>query len=315
MRKMGVYLSNDRLTNMGVKSNMKYFEGNTLILSALLMSLLTANGLSQQPQTRPPLTDNENPLLIGKRNINQQQINFYSVEKEQALGNRLAAEFEQTSRIVEGSVVTAYLTGLVRNLTLHSDATVPISIKVVNSEEVNAFALPGGFLYVNLGLMRAVETEAELVAVVSHLIAHVAARHGIEMASKAELLIMASYQHIYFADWIGVNLNYTLPLGLLSFARKNEFEADVLAAQYSWAAGYDPTGLIKFYEKSSQSPASNAPSSFNPHPQPLVRISKLKELIALFPVRENLIATTEEFNRMKASLPAEPSNNPQLRRN
>jgi beta-barrel assembly-enhancing protease len=179
---------------------------------------------------------------------------------------------------------------------------------------VNAFALPGGFLYVNLGLMRAVETEAELAAVISHLIAHVAARHGVEMASKSEILNWARSQQVFFPDRISVNLNSVLPLGFLSFARRNELEADMLGAQYSWAAGYDPTGLIKYYERGSE-PQSGSISRINsPHPPPSVRISKLKELIARFPVRENLITTTEEFKGMKASLPAEPPNKPQLRR-
>jgi len=279
-------------------------KGNALILFTLFLMLLPADGFSQQPQTAPPLTENQNPQLIGKRNINKQQINFYSKVKELALGTQLAEEFEQRAKIVRESEVTAYLTNLVRNLALHSDATTPINVKLVDSEKVDAFALPGGFLYVNLGLMRAVETEAELAAVISHLIAHVAARHGVEMASKSEILNWASIQHVVFADSAGIGLNSVIPLSLLAFARRNEFEADMLGAQYTWAAGYDPTGMIKYYEKDSQPKPGSISRIYSTHPLPSVRISKLKELIARFPERENLIITTEEFKHMKASLPA-----------
>ena len=292
-----------------------YHKGNALILFTLFLMFLPADGFSQQPQTRPPLTENENPQLIGKRNINRQQINFYSAEKELALGRKLAEEFEEQARIVGESEVTAYLTGLVRNLALHSDATASINLKLVDSEKVDAFALPGGFLYLNLGLIRTVETEAELAAVISHLIAHVAARHGVEMASKSQILNWASIQYVVFADSSGVGLNPAFPLSLLAFARRNEFEADMLGAQYSWAAGYDPTGLIKYYEKESPPQPGSISKIYSTHPLPSVRISKLKELIALFPERENLITTSEEFKRVKASLPSESPNKPQLRRN
>jgi predicted Zn-dependent protease len=140
------------------KCMMRYRDSNALILSLLLLAHWPANGLSQQPQTNQPLTENENPLLIGKRNINKQQINFYSADKEIALGRRLAAEIEQQSKILNDTGVTDYLARIGQNLALNSDATIPMTIKVVDSEDVNAFALPGGFLYVNLGLIRSVET-------------------------------------------------------------------------------------------------------------------------------------------------------------
>ena len=121
---------------------MSYRDSNTLILSLLLLALWPANGLSQQPQTNQLLTENENPLLIGNRNINKQQINLYSADKEIALGRRLAAEIEQQSKILNDAGVTDYLARIGQNLALNSDATIPMTIKVVDSEDVNAFALP-----------------------------------------------------------------------------------------------------------------------------------------------------------------------------
>jgi predicted Zn-dependent protease len=282
-----------------------YRDSNRLILSLLLLALWPANGFSQQPQTKRPLTENEDPLLIGKRNINKQQINFYSTEKEIALGRQLAAEIEQQSRLVDDAGVTDYLAKLGRNLALHSDSAIPVTIKLVDSEEVSAAALPGGFLYVNLGLMRAVETESELAAVIAHLIAHVAARHGIEFGSKTELSGITAFRQVIFTEkqYGGLSASQDrFSITVLAFRRKAEAEADALGAQYAWAAGYDSAGLIKFYEKNSQSTMSSA-RIFSPHPLLSERISKLKELIARFPDREKHIINTEEFDRVKARLP------------
>ena len=295
---------------------MSYRYSNALILSLLLLALWSANGFSQQPQTKRPLTENEDPLLIGKRNINKQQINIYSTEKEIALGRQLAAEIEQQSRLVDDAGVADYLANLCRNLALHSDAAIPVTIKVVDSEEVSAVALPGGFLYINLGLMRVVETESELAAVIAHLIAHVAARHGGEFASKAELLGHAAFQQVVLAEKLDGSLSASqdrVSIAVLAFRRKAEAEADALGAQYAWAAGYDLNGLIKFYEKASQSEMGGA-RIFSPYPLPSERISKVKELIERFPEREKQIVNTEDFDRVKARLPLEPPKNQPFRR-
>ncbi len=296
---------------------MSYRNSNALIFSALLLALWPANGSGQQLQTRPPLTENENPLLIGKRNINKNQVNFYSIEKEFTLGRQLATEIEQQYRLVDDAGVTTYLTTLGRNLALHSDATIPVTLKLVDSEEVNAFVLPGGFLYVTLGLMRAVETESELAGVISHLIAHVAARHGVESASKAEIIGQAGIHQVVFAERQDGGLNPSrgeAAIASLAFRRKAEAEADALGAQYIWAAGYDPGGLIRFYGKVSQSKEGGVARIFSPHPSPSERASKVKELIARFPEREKQIINTEEFIRVRSRLPQAPQRNQLFRR-
>jgi beta-barrel assembly-enhancing protease len=290
-----------------------YYKGNTLILSVLLLALWPAIGLSQQ-QPNQPLSENENPLLIGKRNINKNQINFYSVERQIALGNQLAEEFEKQSKLIDDAALTVYLKNLGRNLASHSDTKIPVTIKVVDSEAVNAFALPGGFLYLNLGLMRVVETESELAAVIGHLIAHVAAHHSVELASKVQNLNRARLRQGIFDESRDNGSNLAAPLAVIALQRKMAAEADMLGVQYAWASGYNPSSLIKFYEKSSQPEASSVARVFSTHPHTTERITKVNDLIARFPERAAYTVNTADFNRVKLGLPSEPLKNQKFRR-
>jgi predicted Zn-dependent protease len=287
------------------------YKSNTLILSVLLLALWPAIGFSQQQQTRQPLSENENPLLIGKRNINKNQINFYSVGKQIALGRQLAEEFEKQSKLIDDAALNVYLKNLGRNLASHSDTKIPVTIKVVDSEAVNAFALPGGFLYLNLGLMRAVETESELAAVIGHLIAHVAAHHSVELASKVQILNRAELRQGVF-DENGSNLSVSL--ASLKFRRKMAAEADMLGVQYAWASGYDPSSLIKFYEKGNQREVGTIARVFSTHPLITERITKVNDLIARFPERGTYTVNTADFNRVKLGLPSGPPENQKFRR-
>ena len=142
---------------------------------------------SSEKSSSKSLDDKNNPALIGKRDINKGSIQFYSIEREVAIGRQLAAEVDRSSKIINDPIVTEYINRVAQNVVLHSDSKVPFTIKVIDSQEVNAFALPGGFLYVNRGLLEAAENEAEVAGVIAHEIAHVAARHGMEQASKGEL--------------------------------------------------------------------------------------------------------------------------------
>src|SRR6476660_9714339 len=139
------------------------------------------------PAGKGKLSDDENPLMIGKRNINKHQLDFYSLEKEVGIGRGLAADVDRQGKFIDDPVITEYVNRVGQNLALHSDAKIPFTIKVLDSDDVNAFALPGGFLYVNKGAILAADSEAELAGVMAHEIAHVAARHGVEQASKATL--------------------------------------------------------------------------------------------------------------------------------
>lgn len=198
-----------------------------------LVALLVMSAVSFQvvvAQNQKPLDEKEDPRLIGKRNINKRQINFHSLEKEIALGRQLANQIDQQLKMVEDPVTTEYVNRIGQNLVLHSDAQVPFTIKVIDTDEINAFALPGGFFYVNKGLILAAENESELAGVMAHEIAHVAARHGMEQYSKAELVQYGTIPLIFigglpgYAAWNAAGV--AIPLTFLKFSRSAEAEAD-----------------------------------------------------------------------------------------
>jgi beta-barrel assembly-enhancing protease len=255
------------------------------------------------------LTDDENPLMIGKRNINTHQINFYSLNKEVNLGRQLAADVDRQGKFIEDPVVTEFVNRVGQNIALHSDAKIPFTIKVLDSDDVNAFALPGGFLYVNKGAILAADTEAELAGVMAHEIAHVAARHGVEQASKATLANYAMIPLIFMTGGLGYiayqAAQIGVPLTFLKFSRNVESEADKLGAQYLWAAGYDPNNFLSFFEKLEKK-EKHKPGTlsklFGTHPPTPDRIVKVHDLLARFPDRDEYTVSTSEFNRVKSRL-------------
>src|SRR5262249_45629446 len=200
-----------------------------------------------------PLEEDENPELIGKRDINKHQLNFYSLGKEIAIGRQLAMQTDQESKFVTDPVITEYVNRIGQSIVLHSDAKVRFTIKVIDSDEINAFALPGGFFYVNKGLILEADSEAEVAGVMAHEIAHVAARHGVEQASKGTLVNYASIPLIFLGGLGGYAARQVaglaIPIGFLRFSRGAEEEADALGVQYLWSAGYDPHAMVTFFEK------------------------------------------------------------------
>ena len=255
------------------------------------------------------LSDDENPLMIGKRNINAHQINFYSLNKEVALGRQLAADVDRQGKFIEDPVVTEFVNRVGQNIALHSDAKIPFTIKVLDSDDVNAFALPGGFLYVNKGAILAADTESELAGVMAHEIGHVAARHGVEQASKATLANYAMIPLIFMTGGLGYiayqAAQIGVPLTFLKFSRNVESEADKLGAEYMWAAGYDPNNFLSFFEKLEKK-EKHKPGTlsklFGTHPPTPDRIAKVHDLLARFPDRDEYTVSTSEFNRVKSRL-------------
>src|SRR5690242_1627127 len=176
----------------------------------------------------------KDPDEIGNRDVGK-GVNFYSLEKEIALGKQLAQEVERQAKIIDDPIIAEYVNRVGQNLVRNSDAKVPFTIKVLDSEEVNAFALPGGFFFVNSGLMLKAESEAELAGVMAHEIAHVAARHGTKQATKGELINIASIPLIFMGGWTGYAIRQgaglAIPLGFLKFSQSMEAEADYLGLQ------------------------------------------------------------------------------------
>jgi len=271
-----------------------------------------ASQQAAQSNTSRPLAEKEDPRLIGKRKINGGFINSISggLDKEVAQGRQLAAEVDRQAKFIDDPVITEYINRVGQNVVLHSDARLPFTIKVIDSDEVNAFALPGGFFYVNKGLILAADNEAEVAGVMAHEIAHVTARHAMENQAKgmlAELGLMAG--SIFLGGLGGMLINqgaqFGALLGFMKFSRSAESEADQLGVQYLWAAGYDPNAMSTMFEKlaaKNKKKPGTFSKLFESHPQSLDRMEATRQLVARFPDKEEYILSTSEFQRVKARL-------------
>jgi predicted Zn-dependent protease len=267
---------------------------------------------------------------IGNREVDK-GINFYSLEKEIGLGKQLAQEVERQAKVIDDPVIAEYVNRVGQNLVRNSDAKVPFTIKVLDTEEVNAFALPGGFFFVNSGLILKAESEAELAGVMSHEIAHVAARHGTKQATRGELANLMTIPLIFMGGWAGYAIRQgaglAIPMGFLTFSRSFEREADYLGLQYLYKSGYDPTAFVDFFEK-IQSLEKKKPGSiskvFATHPMSDDRIKAAQnEIQTILSPKPEYVVNTSEFNDVKARLAmmhnkrkpeAEDPNRPRLRR-
>ncbi len=263
-------------------------------------------------KSNKPLSTNEDPAMIGKRNINSGLIAKMSgsTEKEVRQGREAAAEVDRQAKFVDDPIITEYVNRVGQNIVLHSDAKVPFTIKVIDSDEVNAFALPGGFFYVNKGLLLAADNEAELAGVMAHEIAHVAARHAVENQTKASLLEYAALGGSIFLGGIpGLIYQNTAGIGLLGifmkFSRGAEEEADKLGVQYMYAAGYDPGAMATMFEKleaKNKKKPGFISRAFATHPAPPDRRASALALAARFPEHEEYVISSSEFQRVKNRL-------------
>jgi predicted Zn-dependent protease len=281
--------------------------------------LLSAPGFAQDKK--------KDPEQIGNRNVGK-GINFYSIEKEIALGRQLAEEVRRQAKLLDDPIVSEYVNRLGQNLVRNSDATVPFTFQIVEAEQLNAFALPGGFVFVNTGLIGAAETEAELAGAMAHEIAHVAARHITRQMSRQQIVNYGSLPLVLLGGWGGYAArqaaSMAIPMGFLAFSRGFEFEADDLGLQYMYKAGYDPTASIDLFERmltlEKRQPGTIA-KVFATHPMTADRIEKTqKNIDEMLKARPEYVVTTSEFNEVRERLKAriwrkeEESNRPRLRK-
>jgi beta-barrel assembly-enhancing protease len=249
---------------------------------------------------------------IGNRNIGcgRGVGNWYSIESQVNMGHQYAAQIDSSSKLIKDPVITEYVNRLGQNLVRNSDAKVPFTIKVIDSDEVNAFALPGGFFYVNTGLIMAADNEAELAGVMSHEIAHVAACHIARENTRGQLASLASIPLIMVGGGIGIAAqeaaSLAIPMTFLKFSRGFEAEADYLGLQYMYKSGYDPQAFTAFFEKlealEKRKPGTLS-KAFETHPQTPDRIQKSQEEIQqLLPAQPTYKVDTSEFQDVKSRL-------------
>lgn len=269
----------------------------------LALALCLAMPLAAQSKNEKDLND------IGHRGVGD-GLDFYSVEKEIAIGKTLAQQVEATARIEKDPAINEYINRLAQNLVRHSDAKVPFTVRVIESPDVNAAALPGGYFFVNTGLILAADNEAELAGVMSHEIAHVAARHGTRSMTKGQIINYATLPLIFVGGGIGLAgrslASIAVPMGFLKFSRGDEKEADYLGVQYMYEAGYDPQAFVQMFEKllsqEKKQPGTIA-KAFETHPPTPSRIQATeKEIDNLLPPRQEYIENTSEFDQIKARL-------------
>ena len=282
----------------------------------------TSSATDSTPSGDPPVQEpDENKVkhdgsksdvdAIGNRKVGGRGMgDWYSLETEIRMGKQYAMQVEQSVKLVQDPVVTEYVNRIGQNLVRNSDAQVPFTIKVIDSDEVNAFALPGGFFYVNSGLILAADEEAELAGVMAHEIAHVAARHGMRQMTRMNWAQIGTLPLIFMGGGLGYGLyeaaGFGLPLTFMKFQRNFEAEADYLGLQYMYKTGYDPQAFISFFEKiqakEKKKPGTLA-KAFASHPQTPDRIEESqKEIATILPARAQYIVSTSEFDDVKSRL-------------
>src|SRR5271154_5681690 len=249
---------------------------------------------------------------VGNRNVGcgRGVGNWYSIERQVAMGRSYAQQIESQIKLINDPVVTEYVNRIGQNLVRNSDAQVPFTIKVIDSDVVNAMALPGGFFYVNSGLILAADEEAEMAGVMAHENAHVAACHYPREMTRAQLAQMASIPLIFIGGAIGYAgyeaAGLAIPMTFLKFSRTFEAQADYLGLQYMYRAGYDPSAFVSFFEKiqaMEKKKPGTISKAFETHPPTADRIEKSQEEIRkILPSKQQYIVTTSEFDEVKGRL-------------
>jgi len=253
----------------------------------------------------------EDVSAVGNRDIGARGLgNWYSTDTEIKMGKTYADQVEKSSKLINDSVITEYVNRIGQNIVKNSDCKVPFTIKVIDSDEINAFALPGGFFYVNSGLILNADEEAELAGVMAHETAHVCAHHAVREMTRMNYAQLGTIPLIFIGGWTGYGIyeaaSIGIPITFMKFSREFESQADYLGVQYMYRAGYDPQAFITFFEKiqalEKRKPGAVA-KVFADHPQTPDRILHTQEEIArILPARDEYMVTSSEFDDVKARL-------------
>jgi beta-barrel assembly-enhancing protease len=315
-----------------------FFAALCLPMSSIGQTAPTGQPSATAPSDQPPGADIKPGSIddvnaIGTRDIGGRGVgNWFSVDSEIKVGRQYAAQIEKSTKFITDPTVNEYVNRIGQNLVRNSDAKIPFTIKVIDSDEVNAFALPGGFFYVNSGLILAADEESELAAVMAHEMSHVIAHHAARQMTRAYYAQMGTIPLIFIGGWTGYGIyeaaNVGIPITFMKFSREFEAQADYLGVQYMYKAGYDPQSFISFFEK-IESLEKTKPGfvakAFEDHPQTPDRIEATqREIARILPARDEYVVDTSEFQDVKARLarienkrtlkPGESNTKPTLRR-
>lgn len=269
------------------------------------LMVLAASSVFAQDSSRNRRDD---PAQIGNRDVGK-GLNLYSLEKEMALGKQLAEEVQRQAKVVDDPLISEYINRVGQNLVRSSDAKVPFTFQVIEGDSPNAFALPGGYVFVYTALLKIADEEDELAAAMAHEIAHVAARHMTKQATKSQIVNLAGVPvGVILGGGIGgavirQGANFGIPAVFLHFTRKDESEADYLGVQYLYAAGYDPNGAISIFEK-LESLEKKRPGTvariFSTHPMDAARIRKTEQEIGrILPAKAEYVVNTSEYTAIR----------------
>ena len=288
----------------------------------LVFSMCVGTLAVAQEPAQEPAADNQRPAgvkpgsiddvsAIGSRDIGGRGLgNWYSTQSEISMGRQYAAQIDHSTKFVTDPVVTEYINRIAQNLVRNSDAKIPFTVKVIDSDEINAFALPGGFFYVNSGLILAADAESELAGVMAHEMSHVIAHHAARQMTRSQYARLGTIPLIFVGGMAGYGAyeaaSVAIPITFLKFSREFEAQADYLGVQYLYKAGYDPESFISFFEKieaqEKHKPGMMA-KTFEDHPPTPDRIQASQaEIARILPPREQYIVDTSEFQAVKARL-------------
>jgi predicted Zn-dependent protease len=289
------------------------FGGTTRIARWGLLSVLLVASVPACAALKPcsaARNKMDDVYCIGQRRVAHHS--FISISKEFAIGKHYADQIDRSSKLLKDPVITEYVNRVEQNIAENSDAKFPITVRVIQSPQINAFTLPGGFIYVDTGLLRAASSEAQLAAVLAHETGHVAARHWASQQTKGTLLQYATIPLIFlpmsYPVYVGLSqgLNFGVPMAFLKFSREDEQQADFLGIQYLWKAGYDPEAFPAMFAKvvkEQRSDPGSVPSMFLDHPPTPARIIRAEEEIkSILPKRKEYLVSTSEFQNVQSRL-------------